>query len=356
MLKYLLIFGGILVSFLNDIIVKEKDDKNESKLYLKKYTKIGLFTVIFALLISSSGLYLTYKEDEQNKSELFLKTKKDSIIFAQKNSNDSLRFMAIIKELSKNQSQVLTQTDNILSSTLKESKKLMIDGYKNKFIIPEQFFISFKAEFDLDKINIQKTENEIFSVYSKYIYEFELNNNKKFDGSLGLDFFNYSDKTFEDLYYLFKLSEGQIITTINFLNNDKKKVLKIFNNDNSSLKNGKTPFSKPNDNFIQNTYNVQYDYRNKKFFLHGFDICLNSERTQDVISLIDLQNKVIQIEISVTSSDKLGGYKSFKLKKIIEFSLHTKDGLSLKPNIFEVIDSKIGTKFQKKLINQLKWE
>lgn len=352
MLKYYLIIGGILVSFFSDVIQKEKDDKNKSKLGLKKYTKTGRFILILGLLLSCLGVYQIISDDKENEIKVFLKAQKDSTILAKKNFNDSVRFMAIIKELSKNQNQVLTKTDNLLATTLEESQKVLLDGHKTKLTIPEQFYISFKAIIDIDQKNITEYETEIAKVNNKYLNEYNTSNNRNFNGALSLIPKTYNNQNFGELTSIFNLANGQIITIINFNDDYNKSVLRIWNNDMSKLNYGKPPFSKQEEKFNENKYEVYYDFKNKLFYLMAQRICLNSYHNESTTSLVDLKNKKIEVEIGLRSDPD---FKQFRLKKIIDFKISTINGLGLLLNDFNKSYDNYNDIFTKKLSENIKW-
>jgi hypothetical protein len=325
MMKYILIIGGILIAFLNDIFEKEKDENSNNIFGLKKITKIGWFILCIGIFVSSLGVYQTYTEEKETEQKNLSKSLKDSLTLVAKNKSDSTRFMTIIESLSKTQKDVVTKANDIVTITKSQSEKQLIENNKNRYLIPEKASISFESNIILDKENLDILEKDLVAY---------LTNNKGYDiglkglptsPSIGIDGDEWKESKNKNLATLCGLKNGIIGILVEFKDSKNNVIASIVppNHFTTSIQNWRMRESEY-ENII-----IDYTIKNKLVSLKGFRINMDFDRTNLAKTLFDLEKAKLNILISFKPMNLLKE-NARKIKiELKSFSISTNDGLSL---------------------------
>ena len=353
-MKYFLIIGGILLSVLNEIFEKENKESADSQIIIKKLTKQGKFVLILGVMLALLGLYQTWYEEKDNLKIGREKFEKDSTTLSNKNKSDSIRFMAIIKELNFTQEKVINTSNQIVSTTLSESQKILNSSENGKFPIPNTIGVRFDADFIVDESIIKKCDPIFIETYRKN----HLGDTEKIPENAGisLNSLSFKDTSNLFLYHIFNLADSDISLGLMFMNEKGKRLMNINYKKSGPLVNWATFKGNPKSfpTFENDKYDVSYYFKEQKFKLSAFELNLDVNRTSDAKSLFDLMNSTIHAHLFVASYSHLLRKQYFFKLKLNKIDLMANNGLILHLNNFKFKEKE--NYFEQKLSNLERWQ
>lgn len=335
-MKYILLAMGILLALFGDIIEKEKKNNSTRGIKFKKITSFGWILIISSMVLAALGIIQTFNDENIAKKLSAEKNLDDSIALSNKNKNDSIRFMSIIDKIAYSQNAVLEKSNEIVTTTLKETDKILVNNKNNNFSIPEEFIINFELELLINE-DLQSIEKEL-----KKVYNWNSSGDKNYGFSLNYNFKNiFKSPTLNALH---NFDNGVFDIGIDFFDNKEKQLLSLIDLNKTSLQNSRThKFKDPMG--YQNKFYTFYYCNQRKIKIAGHQIQIGVDKNIYCKSLLELGSKKMKVRFyvgAITNDNSIFEQFNVKLNRL---SISTKDGLTINVekfnqktnNVFECI-------------------
>jgi hypothetical protein len=315
MTKYYLLIAGIVFTFLGELFEKEKEKNEKIEFRIKSFTKAGLILIVVGFFLSAFGVYQTFEDERKTKLENKIKITEDSLRFERKNFTDYVRYKSIINKLIDNQGQLLKETDNIVSTTIGESHRQLVESNKNRFLIPEYFIVTFELKLDINPKEIEIAENEIFRLYKSEISrDFKTLNGRPVGGGIGLISLQQKGQTNSKVLEAFQeMSNSFLNCGIFFKDNKMKTICAIQESSVSNIRNWQTIKFKT-ENYMDEVFIVVYNFDEKRFSIRGQRLKINTNKTPNAGSLIDLLGKRLEFNLEAYYVNQIA---QFELSELI---------------------------------------
>lgn len=327
-MKYILLALGILLALFGDIIEKEKNDNFIRGFKFKKLTSFGWILFICSVVISVLGIIQTFNDEKLAKKQSDEKNLNDSISLCNKNKNDSLRFMSIIDKIANSQNAVLEKSNEIVTTTFKETDKILKDNKNNNFSIPDEFILNFDTELLIDE-DVIKIKNDL-----RKHYTWNDSNLVGWGFKINYDLKNVFE--YPILNAVHNFDNGVFIISLKFLDKNNKELLELRDINNGDLENGRTHKYKDPLGY-QNNFLLTYFINESKINIYGNQIQIGTNKNTACKSLLELANKKIKVHIYSSSSVNANRMHIPLYIKLNNLTISTKGGIGTVVSKFKMV-------------------